>query len=136
MATADGAGMNLGQLLGQQKLRIWQLEDELAGHPYTSWEPSTMPATSSAPIDPEAAPSPLLRLVEAPPPARRGINRGVGARVHAALPAEPPGLNISELAARLVDVPHHTISSFLCQFDDIAHTGEWRHYRYYRKAAG
>lgn len=123
--------MNLGQLIGEQKLRIWQLEDELESRNIRIVATNT----SAPPASPESPHA--VRLVETGPAVthRRGMNRGIGARVRAALPLKPPGLTVSEIAARLGDIRSQTVSAFLCQFDDVAHTGEWRHYRYYRKAA-
>ena len=132
--------MNLGQHLGELNLRIMQLEDELEAR----GRPRHVPV-------PEArAPQPVPVLVastaastDAPrvvhekvlPPPRGGNNRGVGRRIHAVLPDQPPGETVSEIAAILGDVKPKNVAAWVYHFDDIARTGARGSYRYYRKAA-
>ena len=124
--------MNLGQLLGEQKLRIWQLEDEIE-----QLGRSLPPAPLRVPVVPSfVMPAEQTRLHVAPAPVNnKGHDRGIGERIHACIPDHPPGKLLCEITAELGDIPGRTVSSFLCQFKDIKHTGAWRRYRYFRKAA-
>jgi hypothetical protein len=124
--------MNLGQLLGEQKLRIMQLEDEIEqrGCPLP-------PAVLQVPVVPSfVMPAEPTRSHTAPTPVNnKGYDRGIGQRIYACIPDHPPGKLLSEIVEELCDVPGRNVSSFLCQFKDIKHTGAWRRYRYFRKAA-
>jgi hypothetical protein len=124
--------MNLGGLLGEQKLRIMQLEDEI------EQRGRAVPAVRmQAPAIPSfVMPSEQTRLHVAPAPVNnKGHDRGIGQRIYACIPDHPPGKLLSEIVEELRDVPGRNVSSFLCQFKDIEHTGSWRRYRYFRKAA-
>jgi hypothetical protein len=67
------------------------------------------------------------------PAGRRGINRGVGKRIRAALPLAPPGLTVAEIAARVGDASNNCVSAYLFQFAEVEHTGQRGSYRYYRR---
>lgn len=141
--------MNLGQLLGEQKLRILQLEDEInarwlkpAGSDVfvpaaKSVETLDIPAflrrfkDEPAPIEPAA---PMVHKVLAPS-SRGGADRGVGKRVYEALADHPPGDTVGEIAAILGDLSSKEVSAWVCQLEGVLRTGQPRHYRYYRKAA-
>jgi hypothetical protein len=124
--------MNLGQLLGEQKLRIMQLEDEI------EQRGRAVPAVliQMPAIPGFVMPAEQTRLHVAPAPVNnKGHDRGIGQRIYACIPDHPPGKLLSEIVEELRDVPGRNVSSFLCQFKDIEHTGSWRRYRYFRKAA-
>ena len=124
--------MNLGGLLGEQKLRIWQLEDEI------EQRGRAVPAALlQGPVVPSfVMPAEPMRSHTAPTPVNnKGHDRGIGQRIYACIPDHPPGKLLSEIVEELCDVPGRNVSSFLCQFKDIEHTGSWRRYRYFRKAA-
>ena len=131
---------NLGQMLGEKNLRIMQLEDEIdaRGRPRSRPAPDArVPQAVPVLVASVAASTDAPRIVHEKvlPPPRGGNNRGVGRRIHAALPDQPPGETVSEIAAILVDVKPKNVAAWMYHFDDIARTGARGAYRYYRKAA-
>lgn len=131
--------MNLGQLFGEQQLRIWQLEDEIEESNRSRLLPARAPGpyrviqstSSELPAD-----DPVRRHEVAVPPARGGSNRGIGRRIHEALSDYPPGETIAEIAAIAGEgITASSVSAWMHHFDDIVRTGEPRHYRYYRRRA-
>jgi len=113
--------MNLGGILGEQKLRIMQLEDEIAG----TRRVVVSVASTRIDIPPpkvDASPGPLER---------RPMRKGIGKRIRAELPAAPPGARVYEIAARLRGVERDTVASFISMWPDVRRTGEPGAYRYY-----
>src|SRR3989304_944575 len=111
--------MNLGGLLGEQKLRIMQLEDEI------EQRGRQVPAVllQIPPVPNFVMPAEPTRSHTAPTPVNnKGHDRGIGQRIYACIPNHPPGKLLSEITEELGDIPGRTVSSFLCQFKDIKHT--------------
>jgi len=107
--------MNVGQMMGELKLRVWQLEDEIE-------ERAAVVLKRAPPPKFDASPGPLER---------RPMRKGIGKRIRAEIPAEPPGDRIYEIAARLNGIERDTISSFISVWPDVRRTGEPGAYRYY-----
>ena len=139
--------MNLGLSMGEMRLRIYQLEDELAalraGTPKLTRVDRhgllppvhEIPRPTNARPAPEPRDEPATRNHEAPtPPSRGGNNRGVGKHIHDLIPDFPPGETVAEIAA-IAGVKSKDVSAWVHHFDDIERTGKRMSYRYYRKAA-
>ena len=107
--------MNLGQLLGEQKLAMWRLEDELGERAaaFLIEKPKLTLEAHSLPLE------------------RRPMRKGIGNQIRAAMPWDPPGDRIHEIAARLRGVERNTVSSFIGSWPDVRRTGEPGAYRYY-----
>ena len=69
------------------------------------------------------------------PPGRGGNNRGIGKRVHEAIPEDPPGEMVGQISALLGDMNSQQVAAWITHFDDIVRTGERGTYRYYRRKA-
>ena len=132
--------MNLGGILGEQKLRIMQMEDDLRSRGLSPSaaiaEARSLEGSISAEIHRYFAvggsntESPKVHAAPAPP-ARGGVDRGLKGRVRAALPDYPPGETISEIAAFLGDVPAKIVSCYMCICKDVVKTGERGKFRYW-----
>ena len=125
--------MNLGGILGEQKLRIMQMEDDLRSRglsPSAAIAEARSLEGSIFAVGGSNTESPKVHAAPAPP-ARGGVDRGLKGRVRAALPDYPPGETISEIAALLGDVPAKIVSCYMSICKDVVKTGERGKFRYW-----
>ena len=118
--------MNLGQLLGEQKLRIWQLEDEIAGTRRVVTSVSSTTAFEYEPVARTKEETKKLRL-------RMRYNgrcrTGMSELIRGVLRMAEHELTIAEIAARIPGATSDEVAPLIYHVKNWTRTAE-RPYRY------